>query len=128
MSYPKMTLKIELVGINVANIILIQVHDIYTKNGILLQTGRCIYTPNEWMFYVGDDFSINKNSRIITIPKTPKKNEQLVFFKCEEERYKKLKELYTALLQWSGDNFFKNMPVFSKTPKIKFNNNTWIIF
>ena len=128
MAIPKMTLKIELIYTNGACIKLIQVSDIYTKSGSLLSSERSIYTKSGWMFYIGTEFKINKRTKIVTIPLNPHKEENILYFNNDMDRKELLKELHTALLQWSGDKLFKDKKVFDKTPRIRYHKDIWIIF
>jgi len=129
MATPKMTLKVELIGNNGAVIKLVQVTDIYSKSGLMLNVGHNVYTDNDWMFFIGQNFSVNKRTKVFIVPKNPHKHEDTIYFNDDDERRKVLKDIHTALIHWSGSYVFNNKSVFNnQTPKIKYHKNIWIIF
>jgi len=128
MAIPKMTLRVELIGTTGAEIKLINVSNIYTRSGTLISGGKSIQTDNGWIFFIGNEFKINKAPKIITIPQSPNKHKDTLSFQNDKDRKEVLKEFHTALLQWSGNKIFKDKIVFDKTPNIKFFKDVWIIF
>ena len=130
MSFPKMTLKIDLIDTNKIGIELLQVTVIYDKKGRHDQ--HLIRTDNNWTFMVSEYFACVIIQKMFIIP--DRKNREsttltdILVFKNDKIRYEFLKSFKDALLEWSGNETFANVHRFEKTPHIKYDNNKWTIF
>jgi hypothetical protein len=125
MAFPKMTLRLDLIGDDQVSIKLIQITNTYTRK---VGVENNIFTKNGWMFFVNNMFSINIHSKFIIIPKNPVKDIDILIFKNDRERKKVLKEINDTLLQWSGNEIFNDIKLLSNEPYIRYYKDMWIIF
>ena len=134
MAFPKMILEINLIDANKIGIKLKHVTVSYNRgnSGVNLQDSNIIQTKNGWTFMVTNYFGCNGEDKIFTIPckdsRATTTHTDILVFGNNDERYKFLKNLKDALLQWSDNNLFLTKHRFTKTPHIRYEHNTWTIF
>ena len=120
---PKITLSVDLIGDHEATIKLMYVTSVFGDTS-------AIYTHNQWEIRKGPQFKVNVVRGIIILPVRPNKvkDQVTLHFSTDGIRKELLRNLSEALLQWSGDMFFKSVSYFEEEPFLRFNRELWIIY